>query len=37
MNLNNIKLNVISFNERAIKCIKSVVLRNMEEEENAYI
>ena len=35
LNLNNIKLDLMSFNERALNAIKSVDLKNMEEEENA--
>lgn len=35
LNLNNIKLDVVEFNERAIACYKNVDLKNVVEEENA--
>lgn len=35
LNLNNIKLDVVEFNERAIACYKKCGLKNVVEEENA--
>ena len=34
LNLNNIKLDLMSFNERALKCYQKCGFKNMEEEEN---